>query len=206
MADLALVDAPFGLEPWGPMRPNACHYYTLATTPTVALFHGDMVKFQGTALLTPHMGNLRTVENEVPSTASTFAGIILGLFDDTMKPMLHMPISEAGNGTIAGYVFVCDDPDQEYIVQEDGGASSIVIDDIGETGDLIVAAGSTTTGLSKTVLDSSDVHAGGGSTGCVKVIGVHPEDTISAAGAASNYARFIVRINTAAWDTNVAGV
>jgi hypothetical protein len=205
---MASKDAPFGLVPWGPMRPNSCHYYANATTPAVAIFHGDPVQTQGTALLTPHMGNLQTVEvNICHGSAGSFVGVVMGIFDADMKPLLYSPTTTAGDDTISGYILVCDDPMQRYIVAEDGAGSSIVLADIGLNGDLALThTGNTDTGRSKCELDSSDVAAPGGATGTVKVLGVHPEDTISAAAAAGNHARFIVIPNSVYLYGNLAGV
>lgn len=207
MADMATIDARFGLTPWGPMKDDGCHYYAIETEPDVALFHGDPAETEGVGILTPHMGNLQSIEVKIGGAAGAFIGIILALFDEDMSPVASIATSDTGNSTIAGYALVCDDPLQRYIVQEDGAASSIVVADIGKNGDLVLThAGSTDTGVSGCELDSSDTHVPGGATGDVRVLGVHPEDTVSAAGAAGNHARFIVQINPSYRGDNIAGV
>ena len=207
MADMATVDARFGLIPWGPMKDDSCHFYAIETAPDVALFHGDPAETEGTAVTTPHMGPLQSIEVKVGGAAGSLIGVIIALFDHDMCPVTSIAITDAGNSTIAGYALVCDDPWQRYIVQEDGDTSSIVADDFGKNGDLILThAGSTSTGVSGCELDSSDTHAPGGATGDVKILGIHPEDTISSAGAAGNHARFIVQLNSAYRDANIAGV
>jgi hypothetical protein len=154
------------------------------------------------------MGNLQSVEVKVGGASSSLVGVIVALFDADMKPVLSIKTTDAGNSTIAGYALVNDDPLQKYIVQEDGAVSSIVVADIGLNGDLILThAGDTDTGVSGCELDSSDAHTPGGATGDVKILAVHPDDTISAAGAAGNHARFIVMLNSAYMAShNVAGI
>jgi hypothetical protein len=204
MADMATTDAPFGLIPWGPMHPDACHFYAIETEPDVALFHGDPAATEGTAIATPHMGYRQSIEVKVGQEASSFAGVIMGLFDEDMLPVASIATTDTGNGTIAGYALVCDDPLQRYIVAEDGDASSIQVAEIGENADLTLThAGDTDTGRSKCELDSNttDVTV----TLDVKILGVHPEDTISATGAAGNHCRFIVSLNTAVRGQNVVG-
>lgn len=198
MADMALVDAPFGLEPWGPMRVDGCHYYAIEKTPDVALFHGDPVETEGVGIATPHMGVLQSIEVKIGGAAASLVGVIVGLFDEDMSPVKYLPITATGT-LIAGYALVCDDPYQKYIIQEDGDGSSIDLANIGLNGDIVAVAGNTSTGRSKCVLDSSDVEAAGGATGDVKVLACHPEDTIDVkgSGAAGGYARFIVMLNSA---------
>ncbi|RPI56223.1 MAG: hypothetical protein EHM49_00805 [Deltaproteobacteria bacterium] len=207
MADMATTDARFGLIPWGPMKDDSCHYYAIETEPDVDLFHGDPAETEGTAVTTPHMGPLQSIEVKVGGAEGSLVGVIMALFDEDMCPVTYIATTDAGNGTIAGYALVCDDPFQRYIVQEDGVGSSIVAADFGLSGDLVLThGGDTTTGVSGCELDSSDTHAPGGATGDVRVLGIHPEDSISAAGAAGNHARFIVQLNSAYRDVNIAGV
>lgn len=208
MADMATVDARFGLEPWGPMRVDGCHYYAVETVPDVNLFHGDPVEVEGVGILTPHKGVLQSVEVKVGGAAVSLVGVIMGLYDEDMCPVQKLITTDAGNGTIAGYAFVCDDPWQKYIVQEDGVGSSIELAELGLNGDLVLThAGSSSTGISGCELDSSDTLAPGGTTGDVKILAVHPEDTISAAGAEGNHARFIVQLNSAYMASHgVAGI
>lgn len=204
MADMATVDARFGLQPWGPMHPDACHFYAIETEPDVNLFHGDPACTEGVAIATPHMGALQSIEVTVGVGASSFVGVIIGLFDEKMCPTTYIATTDTGNSTIAGYALVCDDPMQRYIVQEDGDTSSLQVADIGLNADLVLNhGGSTTTGISGCELDSDTKAAT--ITLDVKILGIHPEDTISSAGAAGNHARFIVMPNVAVRAPNAVG-
>ena len=101
----------------------------------------------------------------------------------------------------ANYGLYCDDPDMLFAIQEDsvGGA---IADTTGgyANANLVQGNGSTVTGLSGWMLDSSTV-ATGNATYQVKVLGL----LRAADNALGNYAKWIVRLNTAALAQNTAG-
>ena len=203
MADMATIDAAFGLIPYGEMK--GAHMYSVITATTYGLYHGDLVEYDGQTLVTPHMGNLREAILEATGAAGSILGAVIGCFDEDMKPCLYIAAGEVGNSTIAGYVLVADHPDQEFLIQEDGDTSSIIAADIGLNVEAIdTTAGSNTTGRSGMELDSTSKattisHA-------LKILGVHPEDTMSTGAAAGTYCRFIVKVNSHANGHNVVGV
>lgn len=206
MADMSSYDAPFGLQPWG----NILHtgMYAIVTAPTIAFYIGDLAGVADTALVTPHCGLLKSLEEDAAPVAGGVAGKIYGavlaLFDETMDPVSYIAAAETGNGTIAGYALVADSPQQEFIIQEDGDTESTVAASIGLNANMIAThAGSTVTGLSGQELDSSSKAAT--ATLDLRIVDIHPEDSISAAGAAGNHARFIVRINAHAYGMNIVG-
>jgi len=202
MADMASTDAAFGLEPWG----NILHVgmYAIVTAYGTAIYHGTLMEAVGDSALTPHMGNLQRAAVEETGAAGSLLGAVVGIFDHNMDPLNYLPASTTGNNTIAGYVAVADHPDQEYIAQEDGDTSSMTSASIGLNVDMVGTGGSTTTGISTMELDSDTVNTT--STLGLKVIGVHPEDTLSSAGAAGNWCRFIVKMNSAHRGSNIDGV
>lgn len=202
MTDYATTDAPFGLKPWGNVI--SAHLYAIATAPGAAIYHGDLVEAAGAVLATP-IGSLQSIAVEETGAAGSLLGGILALYDEHMDPCLYIASSEAGNGTIAGYALVADSPDQEYIAAEDGDTSSLQAADIGLNIDMVsTASGSTSSGQGAMELDSDTV-ANTVTLG-LKLLGVHPDDTISAAGAAGNHCRFIVKINTAHRGDGIVGV
>ena len=203
MPDMATIDAPFGLRPWGDVL--HCSMYAIQTTPTTNTFVGDLMVRSAGSLLTPHMGQLLEVIVQGAGAAGATVGACLALFDDHMKPVSHMITTDAGDGTIAGYALIADHPDQEYIMAEDGDTASIAAASVGLNADCISThAGDTTTGRSKMEIDSDS--AAVTISLAVKILGVHPEDTISAAGAAGNHCRFIVKINSSHRGDNVVGI
>ncbi len=193
--DFGSTDAAFGLVPYQ----NIIHtsLYSVVTSVATQMAVGDMVETVGTAIVTAKFGTLQAAITEETGASGTILGAVLCLFDENMFPVNRIAASEAGDSTVAGYALVADDPNQEYLIQEDGDTSSIQVADIGLNCDLV----STSTPIaynnyrSTMELDSNTI--ANTSTLAVHVLGVHPDDTISSAGAAGNYARFIVKLNAA---------
>ena len=202
--DMSGIVRPFGLAPWENNEDRIrCHLYAVATNPTDGVYLGSMVKSEGTSLSTPFNGNLLSVGIATAGAAGSIVGGVIGVFDSNMFPVSHIAAAEVGNGVIAGYALVCDNPYQRYIAQEDGDGASIIAANIGLNADLVGVTGDDVTGVSKQALDSSSVATT--ATLAVKIVGVHPEDTLSTDGVAGNYCRFIVMINAAAMAPNVVG-
>lgn len=103
--------------------------------------------------------------------------------------------------SVANYGFITTNPDQLFAIQEDSVGGAIAITTGGfANGNLISGAGSTQTGLSGWMLDSSTV-ASGNSTYQLKVLGLlrGPDNAIG------NYAKWIVRLNLPALAPSTAG-
>jgi hypothetical protein len=105
-------------------------------------------------------------------------------------------------GGVDRYGFICDDPNILFEVQEDsvGGAIAASVASF-SNGNLIAGAGSTITGFSGWMLDSSTVTNTANATYQVKLVGLQrgPDNALG------NYAKWQVRLNLAAlW--NPAGV
>lgn len=200
--DLASTDAPFGFQVYGPCLHASM--YAVVTTYGTAIFIGDSGEIGGTAITTARFGTIQNFQVEETGAIGSMLGAVLSLYDSTGLPVNTIAASTTGDGTVAGYALVADHQDQEYLVQEDGDTSSLQVADIGLNIDGVsTAGGSTTTGLSGMEIDSNTVATT--STLAWKLIGVHPDDTISAAGAAGTNCRFIVKMNAAHRGSNVDG-
>ena len=104
--------------------------------------------------------------------------------------------------SIVDYGFVCDDPDVLYSVQEDSVGGAIAITAAGyANGELVAGAGSTATGLSGWMLQSSTVGSGN-ATYQVKVLGL----TRGPDNAIGNYARWNIFINLPALQPGTVGI
>ena len=138
-----------------------------------------------------------------------------GATDRIVGPFLGVCNGPAGSGItllqsspvyhvtgVAGYGFICDDPDVLFSIQEDSDGGAIAATTGGyANGNLVAGAGgNTTTGMSSWQLDSSTV-ATGNSTYQVKVLGL----TRGPDNAIGNYARWNVTLNLSALAQNTAG-
>lgn len=147
-------DRPRGFVPvgrlggGGPSTPRK--YYKSAS---VILGIGDPVVLSSTAEAT-------TAVPEVTRAAAgsgTITGVVVGfdysaLGSDTQK---HMAAADTG------YVYVDDNPDSVFEIQEDGDGTPIAITSVGRFCDILtVADANTNTGLSTVELDSSDAGTG----------------------------------------------
>lgn len=152
--------------------PRIREYYVPSTDST-ALFQGDFVT------LVPTTGAMDP-NNEVPAiqraaTGNVLLGVVVGF-----KPDASLPYTgQYRAASTARYVLVCDDPDAIYEIQEDavGGAVTAALVGAMSNADIIVAAGSTVTGLSGTMLNSDTAAA---SAEDLKIVGVR-RDLVNAA-------------------------
>ena len=197
---MANIDAPFGLRPIA--KQGSAPGGTIGTTKykissgASAIFTGDPVKLKADGSI------------EVKGTAGVITGAISGVFmgcfytDPTTKnPTFrdHFPASLSPGDGIA---IVADDPDQLYIAQQD--ANDITAVDLGNNAEMIMAAGSTTTGMSKAEIDSRTA-ATGNATYMLKILDFYdvPSNDASAANSV-----LVVKINNhqLAASTGTAGV
>ena len=195
------VNAPFGLKPIN-LNGTTCsgqgnHIYIPSSQG--ALYIGDPLVPLGT---TDNYG----VPGWGIATAGT--GIISGCF-------LGRANGPAGSGvtllqsntvyhptTVVDYGFVCDDPDVMYTAQEDSVGGAIAVANAGySNGELVAGTGSTHTGMSGWMLQSSTV-ASGNATYQVKVLGL----TRGPDNAIGNYARWNIFINLPALQPGTVGI
>lgn len=94
--------------------------------------------------------------------------------------------------SIANYIFVCDDPNQLYAIQEDSvGGAIAAATGAGANGNLVTGSGSTSTGFSGWELDSSSVSSSANTGYQLRLLGTlrGPDNAIG------NYAKWVVRLN-----------
>jgi len=144
---MANSDTVKGLKPirhrnGAPYNGAANRYYIPASDGT-AVYVGDAVKSAGSA-----------DADGVPTVAQAAAG-------DAIRGVVVAVEPETNDSTIyrvastARYVYVADDPDLVFEIQEDSVGGALAATDVGNNADLIVASGSTDTGFSGMELDSS---------------------------------------------------
>ena len=147
---MANIDAAFGLRPIAkvgsaPGGTTGTTKYSIGDNQSTAIFTGDPVKYK----------NDGTVE--VATASDALLGVFMGCFytdPTTSKPTFrnYFPASLSPGDAIA---FVCDDPDQLYVAQQDSDGANAVAANLNENANLVFGSGSTTTGISGVEIDSS---------------------------------------------------
>ena len=197
---MANIDAPFGLRPIAKL--GSAPGGTVGTTKykissgASALFTGDPVKLKSDGSI--------EVKGGAGAITGAISGVFMGCFytdPTTSKPTFrnNYPDGLAATDAIA---FISDDVNQLYIAQQD--ANDIGAADLGNNAEMIMAAGSTTTGMSKAEIDSSTA-ATGNATYMLKILDFY--DTPSNDTTAANSV-LVVKINNhqLAASTGTAGV
>lgn len=155
-------------------EPHVGKYYVPSTDST-ALYQGDVVKVVDTT------GAMDTAGEFITITRAATGNPILGVIVDFV-PSAALPYTgQYRAASTDRYVLVCDDPNAIYEIQEDAVGGSVTAALVGALTNVnvIVAAGSTVTGLSGTMLDSSTTTA---SAADLKIVGVR-QDGVNAAAA-----------------------
>ena len=153
---MANADAAFGLRPvryrsGAPYNGAANRYFVPATDGT-AIYVGGLVKLAGAA----DANGIATVTGNV-ATSEVVVGVVVGVEPVTQDSTTYRVASTAR------YVFVADDPDLVFIVQEDSVGGALAGTAVGGTADLIgFTAGSISSGRSTIEIDSSTATTGAG--------------------------------------------
>jgi hypothetical protein len=201
--DMAAYDAPFGFMCYGPVL--RVQRYAVNTEPVINFSPGDMVAAGGAVVSTPK-GYLMDVLDAINlATAVPVFGAVISVEDEDGAPLQYMKATRVGNGTIAGYLMIADDPDQIYIAQEDGVTNAIDLaegcmnlDVASET----IQAPNLYTGRSQQTLESAS--AATDVTNTMKIIRPHEDDTPDV--DASPYSRWVCQVNKHFYGDNFAGV
>jgi len=127
--------------------------YVLLAADGTATFVGDLVKLSGTADAT---GAYASVNQAAASGTTGVLGVVVGFEVDptTINSPMYRTASTLRK------VYVADAPDLIFEVEADGGGAELAITDVGRDADILVGAGSTTTGMSGMQLDSSTAATG----------------------------------------------
>lgn len=193
MANDDNVKARGGLLPVDFPHGNFKKQYYLLTTGAAALnvFIGMPVDLDANGRATPNI--------EWTNSNNTCLGTIVGFADTNFAALpTAMETTQAGAylpGNTDAYVLVADDPNQDFVIQEDTGGTALTASEVGNNANPVFRAtsGDTTTGYATLELDRSS--AGTGTGGILLLKGVHrymnSDGTNNAPG---NYAKWIVRI------------
>lgn len=156
-------------------------YVALAATGT-AIYVGGLVKPAGTA----DADGVMDVTGNV-STGDAVLGVVTAIEPVTADSLTYREASTLR------YVYVADDPNAIFEVQEDGDGGALAITAVGNTADLTgFTAGSTVTGRSTIEIDSSTATASGDGTEDVLIMGFVQKER-NEVGSAN--AKVLVRLN-----------
>lgn len=183
---MANADSPFGLRPVrylsGAPYNGAVNKYYVASGDSTAIYVGGLVKPAGSA----DANGVMSVTGNV-STGNPVMGVVVSVAPVTADSTIYRAASTER------YVYVADDPNLLFEVQEDADAGALAITAVGNTADLTgFTSGSTTTGLSAIEIDTSTATASGDGTQDVMIVGFSQRQD-NEVGVAN--AKVLVRLN-----------
>ena len=151
---MANVDRPNGFRPVGTLSGSPWQGSVRLCSADADLFRGDIVTLGATGAVVGATGGGYMDADRATSTTATIAlGVVVGWSPDpnNLAALYYDASSQGANGG----VYVCTAPDVILEAQGDGDGTVAVVADIGENFDLVLGAGSTTTGVSNMEVDSS---------------------------------------------------
>lgn len=146
---MANSNTPTGLSPvrhrnGAPYNGAATRYYVPASDST-ALYVGDPVIFAGSA----DTDGVATVTKATAAGGAYMLGPVVSVEPISRDSTVYREAS------VARYVWVADDPDLIFEVQEDAVGGALAVADVGLNADWIAGTGNATTGISGAMLDTS---------------------------------------------------
>lgn len=192
---MANADAPFGLRPVrylsGAPYNGAANLYYVPSSDSTAIYIGGMVKLAGSA----DADGIASVTGNV-STGNPVVGVVVGVKPVTATSTTYREAS------VERYVFVADDPNLVFAIQEDSVGGALAATNVGNTADITgFTGGSTSTGRSSLEIDSSTATASGDGTEDVLIVGLVQEPD----NAIGTNANWLVRLNNHQFVDGVAG-
>ncbi len=203
---MANVNAPMGLVPVSgrngqPYNGSVRQYYHDSGN-GVGIFIGDLVTATGASTFVNIGGAVQSFANVVQSaTGDIFQGVCVGVLNDTRDSPIYCA---ASTGRI---ILVADDPALLCLAQEVNSGTALTANDVGFNVNIVVAAGSTVTGMSGMTLNNAT--EAGTNTLDLKIIGqyVAPDNDLGAdVSTGALPGRFLVSINRHRFANQVAGV
>jgi hypothetical protein len=193
---MANANAPMGLVP---VRGVNSQYvtggprlYSHAAGDGTALYRGDVVKIAGTAQT---INGITTQDVVAAATGDVMVGVVVGFLPTSRDSAIY------GAASTAYQLFVDDDPNSLFEVQDINSGTALTTAAIGLNADLTIGTGSTYTGWSGTTLNNATEATT--NTLDVKLIDVVNRPDLD---NASSPLRFLVRINRHQHANQVAGI
>lgn len=147
---MANADTPFGLKPVrhrnGAPYTGAARIYSVAAGDATAIYVGDLVTAAGTSQTINGVVYSDVVQS---ATGDVFQGVVVGVLPVTQDSLKYRAASTQR------LLLVADDPDLTFEMQEVSGGTPLAANDAGLNANIVVAAGSTVTGLSGMELNNA---------------------------------------------------
>jgi len=143
--------------------------------------------------------NGRAVPIELTTSGNYLLGSVVGFADTNLEALPSaMETTQAGAylpGNTDAFVLVADDPNQEFVIQEDTGGTALALADVGLNANMVYrsSSGDTITGYATAELDASSAGTGTGGVLIIKQLArnMNSDGTQNAVG---DYAKWVVRI------------
>ncbi len=192
---MANVDTPFGLKPVrtvsGLPYNGAVNQYSTASGDSVAIYVGDPVKLSGTSST---VNGLVLTDVDQAATGDVIVGVVVGVLADTNSSTRYRAASTTR------IVFVADDPNLLFEIQEVSGGTALTAAAIGLNANFVVGTGSTYTGESAVELNNATEDTT--NTLDLKIVGF-----VNRVGnEVGEHAKWYVRINRHQYANQVAGI
>lgn len=206
---MANTDRPSGFKPVRHMNGSPWNgetrQYLCDSGDSVAVYVGDPVKLAGSSGTAGQVvsgvnceGMMTIARDTSGTTGQLVVGVVVGFLPDpTALGTKHRAASTSRIALVVSAL------DTVFEVQEDAAGTPIAAASVGLATEIITTAGSTTTGVSGMLLDSSQVATT--STLPVKIIGLvnRPDNALST--GTTDKAKFEVVFNTGFYATNSVG-
>lgn len=192
---MANADTPAGATPVahrnGAPYNGAFRVYSVAAGDGTALMIGDFVKLAGTGQT---IGGRVLSDVVRAATGDVMVGVVVGVKPDTQDSLRYRAASTLRE------VYVADDPDLIFEIQEGSSGTALTANDISLNCDFVVAAGSTVTGLSGTQLNNA-------TEATTNTLDLHLVQPVPREDNAIGYScKWLVTINRHQYSNQVAGV
>lgn len=195
---MANSDRPRGFRPVahrsGAPYNGAYREYAIPAADGSATFIGDPVTLNNAGGVVGSDGVFRAYVDQA-ATGNVIAGVVVGFAPDpTNLGLNHRTASTLRT------VYVADDPDLVYEIQEVSGSTALAAADVGLNANFVVGSGSTVTGLSGVELDNTTENTT--NTLDVHILGLvnRPDNEIG------EHCKWLVTINRHQFANQVAGV
>jgi hypothetical protein len=158
---MANPNTPYGLRPysyvWGSPYAGAVRVYAVPANNGTALYLGDPVK------LITNSSDGNGVQNVVIGTAGGGAynlGAFMGIANNAGSTVITLQQTQTPYlaASQQAYVYVCDDPNVLFAIQENGSGGAMVSGASGRNADLVSGSGSTVTSQSGWQLASNTLN------------------------------------------------